>query len=192
MTSTVTEQLETRLGDGQTKGMWAWTVLRILLGWSFVWAFLDKFFGLGFSTCRNPETGAIDFVCDAAMVRGGSPTFGFLSFGTEGSHTGFLFDWMAPAAPDAIGLADIGFMLALLLGGVALMLGIGVRIAAIGGAILMLFMFLAADVWPENNPVNSSHLIEMVAFLGIATVGAGRFALQDWFSRTFPSLSWVR
>jgi thiosulfate dehydrogenase [quinone] large subunit len=191
-TAGVTGGLERVLGDGTTKGMWAWTVLRLLLGWSFLWAFLDKFFGLGFATCRVPETGSIDFVCSASMVKGGSPTYGFLTFGTQASHTGGLFDWMASSGPDSIGWADIVFMAALLLGGVALMLGIGVRIAAIGGAILMVFMFLAADVWPEQNPINSSHVIEMVAFLGIATVGAGRFALQGWWDRTFPSLRSLR
>lgn len=180
-----TEPLERALGDGHTKGMWAWTVLRLLLGWSFLWAFLDKMFGLGFSTCRAAESSAIDFGCDAAMIKGGSPTFGFLEFGTQASHTGFLFDWMAPAGPDAINLADVGFMLALLFGGVALMLGIGVRTAGIGGALLMAFMFFAGDVWPEQNPVNSSHVIEMVAYLGIATVGAGPFSLQNW-ARKIP------
>jgi thiosulfate dehydrogenase [quinone] large subunit len=180
------------LGDGTTRGMWAWTVLRLLLGWSFLWAFLDKAFGLGFSTCRAPDSSSIDFVCDSAMVQGGSPTYGFLTFGTQRSHTGWMFDWMASSAPDSINLADVGFMAALLLGGVALMLGVGVRIAAIGGALLMLFMFLAGDVWPETNPINSSHVIEMVAFLGIATVGAGRFALQPWFDRTFPRARWIR
>jgi len=179
--------------DGtRVKGMWARTVLLILLGWSFLWAFLDKFFGLGLATCRSAESSSIDFLCDAAMINGGSPTYGFLDFGTQASHTGFLFDWMAPSAPDAIDLADIGFMLALLFGGVALMLGIGTRIAAVGAAILMAFMFLAADVWPTNNPINSSHSIEMVAFLGIATVGPGAFSLQRWFERTFPALKAIR
>lgn len=185
-----TEQpLDTNLDDGQTRGMWAWTALRLLLGWSFLWAFLDKFFGLGFSTCRAAESSSIDFACDAAMMNGGSPTYGFLTFATADSHTGGLFDWMAPSAPDAINLADIGFMAALLLGGLALMLGIAVRTAALGGALLMLFMFLAGDVWPENNPINSSHVIEMIAFLGIATVGAGRFSLQHRFSGKIPALS---
>ncbi|HUW01476.1 MAG TPA: DoxX family protein [Acidimicrobiales bacterium] len=174
------------------KGMWAWTVLRLLLGWSFLWAFLDKAFGLGFATCRAEDSSSIDFMCDAAMLKGGSPTFGFLTFGTEASHTGFLFEWMAPSAPDAINFADVLFMVALLLGGVALMLGIGTRIAAVGGAILMAFMFLAGDVWPPNNPINSSHVIEMAAFLGIATVGASAFSLQGWFQRKFPSATWVR
>ena len=183
--------LAERFGDDEVKGMWAWTLLRLLLGWSFLWAFLDKMFGLGFATCRL-EGGAIDFGCDAAMINGGSPTYGYLNFATQGSHTGGLFEWMAPTAPDAINFADIGFMLALLFGGVALMLGIGVRIAAIGGAILMAFMFLAGDVWPDNNPINSSHVIEMAAFLGIAYVGAGRFSLQSWFDEKFPGLRWLR
>lgn len=197
--SVLTDRLDDQLTEpaaksvnGSIKGMWAWTVLRLLLGWSFVWAFIDKMFGFGFSTCRAADSSAIDFFCDAAMIRGGSPTYGVLEFGTQGSHTGGLFSWMAPSGPDAINFADVGFMLALLAGGVALMLGLGTRIAAIGGAALMMFMFLALDVWPETNPVNSSHTIEMVAFLGIATVGPGRFALQSWWDRTFPSMRWLR
>jgi thiosulfate dehydrogenase [quinone] large subunit len=186
------ERVSVDLEGQRVKGMWAWTVLRLLLGWSFLWAFLDKFFGLGFATCRAEDSSSIDFGCSAAMIDGGSPTYGFLAFATEASHTGFLFDWMAPSAPDSINLADIGFMAALLLGGIALMLGIGTRIAAIGGAMLMAFMFLASEVWPENNPVNSSHIIEMVVFLGIATVGPGAFSLQGWFQRKFPSMTWVR
>ncbi|MEM7274862.1 MAG: hypothetical protein AAF547_17395 [Actinomycetota bacterium] len=173
---------------GRPDAMWAWTALRVLLGWSFLWAFLDKFFGLGFATCRATDSPAIDVGCDAAMISGGSPTYGYLNFATEGSHTGFLFDWMAPSAPDAINLADVWFMAVLLLGGLALMLGVAVRTAAVGGAILMAFMFLAGDVWPENNPVNSSHVIEMVVFLGIATVGAGPFAIQRWVNRRLPLL----
>lgn len=198
MTATA-DQLDSELSEEttQTKGMWAWTVLRILIGWSFLWAFLDKMFGLGFATCRGagPEgtpASSIDFMCDAAMINGGSPTFGYLNFATQNSHTGFLFDWMAPSAPDAINLADVGFMVALLLLGVALMLGIGTRIAAIGGALMMAFMFLAGDVWPENNPVNSSHVIEMVVLLGIFTVGPGRFSLQNWMERTFPFMRWAK
>ncbi len=57
----------------EVRGMWAWSLLRLLLGWSFLWAFLDKMFGLGFATCRL-EGGGIDFGCDAAMLSGGSPT----------------------------------------------------------------------------------------------------------------------
>ncbi len=96
---------------------------------------------------------------------------------------------MAPSAANSINLADVGFMAVLFLGGLALILGIGVRTASLGGAVLMTFMFLAVDVWPENNPVNSSHVIEGFVFLGIATVGAGRFSLQEWANKKIPWLS---
>lgn len=188
MVATVKDRVQKDLEGERIKGMWAWTALRILLGWSFFWAFIDKMFGLGFSTCRAAESSSIDFLCNASMIKGGSPTFGFLTFGTAASHTGSLFDWMASSGPDTIGVADVAFMAALLFGGLALMFGVGVRTAAIGGALLMAFMFLAGDVWPENNPVNSSHIIEMVAFLGIATVGPGAFSLQKWANAKIPVL----
>lgn len=183
MTATLTKQANADVDGTTVKGMWAWTVLRLLLGWSFLWAFFDKMFGLGFATCRAEEGSSIDYVCSAAMVKGGSPTFGFLTFATEASHTGSWFAWMAPSAPDAINVADVLFMAALLGLGVALMAGVFTRTAGIGGAVLMLFMFLASEVFPEQNPVNSSHIIEMVALLGIATVGPGAFSLHAVFHR---------
>lgn len=174
-------------GGGEGAGLWAWTVLRILLGWSFIWAFLDKLFGLGFATCRL-ESGGIDFGCDAAMISGGSPTYGFLTFGTQGSHLGEWFDWMGSSGPDAINFTDWLFMAVLLLGGLSMMLGVAVRIGAVGSALLVFMMFLAGNVWPEHNPVNDSHIIETVVYLGIAYVGPGRFALQGWVDDRFPAL----
>lgn len=191
MTTTVLDRFQQDLDGRKVPGMWAWTVLRLLLGWALLWAFLDKMFGLGFATCRAETGGSIDYLCDASMLKGGSPTFGFLAFGTEASHTGGLFDWMAPSAPDAINLADVAFMAALLFGGVALMLGVATRYAGIGAAILMAFMFLAGDVWPPNNPVNSSHVIEFFAYLGIASAGPGAFSLQNWVSEHISWLRWT-
>lgn len=111
-----------------------WGVLRLAIGWTFLWPFLDKLFGLGFSTCRDGDTGTIDLACDAAMIKGGSPTYEFLTFGTVESRTGFLFDWMAPSSPDSINVTDVAFMLALLLIGVALVLGVAVKLGGLGGA----------------------------------------------------------
>ena len=60
------------------RGWVFWGLLRIAMGWIFLSAFLDKCFGLGFATGRDPETGAIDFGSADAWINGGSPTDGFL------------------------------------------------------------------------------------------------------------------
>ncbi|MGZ8580917.1 MAG: hypothetical protein ACXWW9_06500, partial [Actinomycetota bacterium] len=79
---------ETRRGLGVVMGL-----LRLALGWTFLWAFLDKMFALGFSTGRvvDEATGAssIDFVGDAAWINGGSPTAGVLGFAMKGPFTDF-------------------------------------------------------------------------------------------------------
>jgi thiosulfate dehydrogenase [quinone] large subunit len=47
--------------------------------------FLDEAFALGFSTGPNPETGAINFFGPDAWISDGSPTDGFLGFGSAAS-----------------------------------------------------------------------------------------------------------
>jgi thiosulfate dehydrogenase (quinone) large subunit len=144
---------------------YAWAVARISLGWVFLWAFLDKTFALGFATGRA-EDGTIDFFGDAAWINGASPTEGFLSFGTKGPFAEF-FQSFAGAA-----WADWTFMIALLGIGVALTLGIGMRIAAISGAVLMGLMYLAA-LWPENNPFMDDHIIYGIVLIGLMVASAG-------------------
>ena len=150
-------------------------VTRILLGWVFLWAFLDKLFGLGFTTCRAEEGSAIDFVCDTAFIKGGAPTFGFLEFGTASSHTGGLFDWLAPTGPESQNIVDWVFMLALLVIGVGLTLGIAMRLSTIGGAVMLVFMYLAGFVWPANNPLIDDHLVYAVVLIGLLAVHAGDY-----------------
>jgi len=157
-------------------------VLRIAMGWTFLWPFLDKLFGLGFATCRAETGGGIDVMCDAAFLKGGSPTYGFLTFGTEGSHTGGLFDWMASSGPTDQNLTDWLFMGALLGAGVLLTLGIMMRIACVGAAALLVFMYLAGSVWPENNPFLDDHLVEAIVLIVLMLAGAGRWlGLGTWW-----------
>lgn len=151
-----------------------WGILRLSIGWIFLWSFLDKLLGLGFATCRG-EDGVIDFACSASFVKGGAPTYGFLEFATQSSHTGGVFRDLAPSGPTSPNVVDWLFMVALLLIGVALMLGIGVRLAGFGGALLVAFMYLAGFVWPENNPVIDEHIIEIILLVSFALVGAGRW-----------------
>ncbi|WP_327256281.1 hypothetical protein [Streptomyces sp. NBC_01244] len=51
----------------------ALAALRVLVAWTFIWPFLDKLFGLGFSTPAAKS-----------VINGGSPTEGFLLHGTKG------------------------------------------------------------------------------------------------------------
>jgi thiosulfate dehydrogenase (quinone) large subunit len=143
-------------------------LLRISLGWVFLWAFLDKMFALGFSTGRDAETGVVDRFGDAAWLNGGSPTKGFLSFGTKGPLADF-YSGFAGAA-----WADWLFMAGLLGIGLALVLGIGIRVAAVAGAALMVMMWSAA-LAPDNNPFMDDHIIYALTLIVLALMGAGRF-----------------
>jgi thiosulfate dehydrogenase (quinone) large subunit len=140
---------------------------RISLGWVFLWAFLDKTFALGFATGRDPETGVVDRFGDAAWINGGSPTEGFLKFAADGPFKGFYND-IAGAA-----WADWLFMLGLLGIGVALMLGITMRIAAAAGTLLLVMMWTVV-LPPENNPFMDDHLIYAMVLIVLALTAAGR------------------
>ena len=148
----------------------ALAVLRIGFGLTFLWAFVDKLFALGFATGRavDPATGAetVDRFGDAAWINGGSPTEGFLAFGTKGPFAE-LYQSMAGAA-----WADWLFMLGLLGIGTALTLGIGMRLATAGGAVLYLLMWTAA-LPPANNPVIDDHVLGAITMVVLGLTAAG-------------------
>lgn len=148
----------------------AMALLRISLGFVFLWAFLDKTFGLGFATGRNAKSGAIDYFSDAAWINGGSPTEGYLTYGL---HTKEPFtNLYSNLAGDA--LVDWLFMLGLLGIGVALLLGIGMRVAAVSGIALMALMYTAGSIWPENNPAVDDHVVYAIAIAAVALAEADR------------------
>ena len=131
-------------------------VLRIAMGWYFLWAFIDKTFGLGYAT---PS--------DNAWIDGGSPTTGFLG-GAEGPFGDIFNDMAGSAAWDWL------FMIGLLGIGLALILGIGMRIAAVSAALLLVLMFAAA-LPLVTNPVIDSHLTEALTIIALAMLGAGNY-----------------
>jgi thiosulfate dehydrogenase [quinone] large subunit len=159
----------------------ALAVLRIAFGLTFLWAFFDKLLALGFSTGRsvNPETGVetVDRFGDAAWISGGNPTEGFLKFGADGPFKGFYNS----IAGDA--WVNVSFMFALLALGVALTFGIGMRIAAIGGAVLYLMMWSVA-LLPENNPIIDDHILGAITLVVLAAFAAGdTWGLGHWWKR---------
>ena len=146
----------------------ALAVLRVAFGLTFLWAFFDKLFALGFHTGVNDQTGVTDRFGDAAWINGGSPTTGFLKFGVpENNPFKGFFNGMAGSA-----WADWLFMAGLLGIGLALTFGIGMRLAAGAGALLYGLMY-AASLPLENNPVIDDHLIGAVSVIVLALVLAG-------------------
>lgn len=125
------------------KAWYAVAVARVLLGFVFLWAFLDKTMGLGFATAPAK-----------AWVAGGSPTSGFLLHGVNEKSP--LLDFFHGLAGNP--LVDWLFMLGLLGIGLALILGIGLRVAAVAGSVLLMMMW-AASVPLENNPLVDEHMI---------------------------------
>ncbi len=157
---------------------------RILLGLVFLWAFLDKTFGLGYTTASK-----------AAWVFGtgdGSPTYGFLKFGSnpEGPFAS-TFSGMASQSPNAF--LNWLFMFALAGVGIAFTLGIFMRIAAIGGTALLFLMYLAEAPWAKytdssgatvagTNPVIDDHIVYGVVMITLMLLFAGRtWGLGRWW-----------
>ncbi|WP_234588779.1 DoxX family membrane protein [Micromonospora sp. MH99] len=129
--------------------------IRMALGWIFLWAFLDKLFGLGHETeSKN------------AWINGGSPTKGFLTFGVAGPFKD-VYTGIAGAA-----WADLLFMAGLAGIGIALLLGVGMRIAAVTGGLLLVLMWTAV-LPPENNLFMDDHLIYAGVLAVLALVNAG-------------------
>ena len=154
-------------------------VLRIAMGWTFLWAFLDKAFGLGFSTGRNVETGAIVFGGPDAWVNGGSPTAGVVGFALKGPFKGVIQTItgyeMTQAGPHVAAWVDVLYMVTLLAIGVALILGVATKLAAIGGIAWMSVFFLATAIWPEHNPFLDEHIVEILVLAAVLLANAGRY-----------------
>jgi thiosulfate dehydrogenase [quinone] large subunit len=166
----VTEPTITKAPEQEyVKGGRIWGALRIAMGWTFLWAFLDKAFGLGFATGRNPDTGAIAFFSKDAWIHGGSPTNGVLIYALHGPFKG-LYDGLAGQT-----WVEWVYMASMLLIGLGLLFGIGTRLAAVGGIAWMAIFYTATAVWPANNPFLDEHVVYAIVLAGIAYVAAGRY-----------------
>jgi thiosulfate dehydrogenase [quinone] large subunit len=150
--------------------------LRIALGFVFLWAFLDKTFGLGYSTAA-----------ERSWLSGGSPTNGFLSR-VEVGPLQSLFNAIA-----GTWWADLLFMVGLLTIGVALIAGVALRLAAAAASLMMVLMWAAE--WPlaqftstgaangSSNPFVDYHLIYALSAIVLAVIGAGScFGLAKWWA----------
>jgi thiosulfate dehydrogenase [quinone] large subunit len=130
-------------------------VLRIAFGLIFLWAFVDKLFGLGFAT--KPES---------AWIRGGDPTLGYLSNSPSGPFASFYNGLAGQAWVTWL------FMISLLAIGIALLLGIALRITAVAGGLLYVMMWSVA-LPPTTNPVLDDHLLGAISLAVFAATSAG-------------------
>lgn len=142
-------------------------VLRLAFAWEFLWAFGDKLFGWGFATPG-----------ERSWLNGGSPTRGFL----ENSAAGPFESFYRSIAGD--GWANWLFMIGLAGIGLALLLGIGMRIAAVSGAVLLVMMWSVA-LPPETNPFLDEHLLQALMLILLVRLAAGdTLGLGKWWAST--------
>ena len=187
-----------RLEPVHTRGLQAvMGILRLLLGWTFLWAFLDKAFGLGFSTGRDPVTGAITFFGEGqAWFNGGSPTEGVFAYALHAGPFQGLYEGLGNVTMTAQGPAaappawiDAVYMISMLLIGIGLMTGVMTRIAAVGGIAWMAIFYTATAIWPEHNPGVDEHVVEAVVLVALILANAGRYL---GFGRAWQRLGFVR
>jgi len=141
-------------------------VLRIVTGFVFLWAFVDKLFGLGYAT---PSKGA--------WLNGGSPTKGFLSGVHVGPFESMFHAWAGTWWADTL------FMLGLAAVGIALIAGVALRLSAVAGSLMMLMMWAAE--WPfalststgeathSTNPLIDYHILYALVLIVLAAAAAG-------------------
>lgn len=115
--------------------------LRLGMGFIFLWAFLDKLFGLGFATTSAK-----------AWINGGSPTAGFLTNAVHGPFASFFHGL------SGVPVVDWLFMGGLLFTGITLIFNKYLFWGVISGSSMLLLMYLAV-LPPENNPIIDDHII---------------------------------
>ncbi|NEB76376.1 hypothetical protein G3I40_14245 [Streptomyces sp. SID14478] len=141
--------------------------VRILTGFVFLWAFLDKTFGWSYATPSGK-----------GWIDGGSPTKGFLGAVAVGPLQS-TFHGMAGDV-----WVDWLFMLGLLAIGIAVTSGVVLRLAAVAGTVMMALMW--AGEWPpaqhlstgapsmSSNPVVDYHVVYAAILIALAVGHAGR------------------
>ncbi|KQX67420.1 DoxX family membrane protein [Streptomyces sp. Root1310] len=165
-TASATETAVSADTGTHTARAYAFASLRLLTGFVFLWAFLDKTFGLGYATPSGK-----------GWIDGGSPTKGFLGSVAVGPMESTFHAWAGDP------WANWLFMLGLLGIGLALVAGVALRLAALAGTAMMALMWIAE--WPpakhlsdgspsmSTNPFVDYHLIYAAALIVLAAAAAG-------------------
>jgi thiosulfate dehydrogenase (quinone) large subunit len=138
--------------------------LRVALGWLMFYA--------GITKVMDPDWSAAGYLTHASSFPG---FFASLADSSILPCINFVNEW---------GLTLLG---------VSLILGIGVRLSGVLGAVLMLMYYLPVLDFPmagEHSYIVDEHIIYALVLLYLSSVRAGRtMGLESWFGRTFFSKS---
>ena len=161
-------------------------VLRIAMGWVFLFAGIEKFLALS----GKPFSAA-----------------GFLQFATMGTWPGVTLaqgEYINPTHPlwaslgqsaGLIGVVNVLVVFGELAIGTALILGLFTRFAAAMGTLMLTFFFVAS--WDFANGIVNSDAIYMILTASLGIMGAGRvFGLDAVLEKTefvkrIPALNYV-
>jgi thiosulfate dehydrogenase [quinone] large subunit len=133
-------------------------LLRLAMGWIFVWS--------GFDKLLTDWTSA-----------------GFLVNGTSGPLQSWFMDLGANSA--AVNVIDGLVISGQILIGLTLILGVFTRFSLFWAA-AMIFMFYIAQFPPANNPFLDEHIVYLVVFLLLGALGAGRILGLDALIEKLP------
>ena len=132
-----------------------------------------------------------------AWISGGSPTKGFLSGVHAGPFQSMFHAWAGTWWADTL------FMLGLAAIGLAVIAGIGLRLSAAAGTLMMLMMWAAE--WPfalststgeathSTNPLIDYHIIYALVLIALATAAAGNtWGLGRRWATLVGDRTWLR
>ena len=143
-------------------------IARFIMAAQFLWAFFDKLFGLSHTTTP-----------DKAWIRGGAPTAGFLGNAATGPLQ-TIYNLIAGKA-----LTNWLFMLALVLIGLALLIGAGMKVATISGSVLLFLQWSAILPKPGNILQIDEHVVYILVLLTLLFLKAGQIAgFGRWWADT--------
>ena len=135
-------------------------LLRVSMGWLMFYA--------GITKVLDPEWTAFGYGSSAQTFSG-------------------FFQWIV--SPANIGWIDFVNQWGLTLLGISLILGVGVRLSSVLGAVLMMFYYFPALDFPyagEHSYIVDDHIIYVLVLIFFAVVKAGRYyGLESWFANTF-------
>ncbi len=168
-------------------------LLRIGLGLLYLWAFIAQGFGIGYTNQETPAAGATAVVAvDYGWHFSYDADKGWISSGFQHSPTAGYVDkahgptaWVVQKLPT--GVDDFGWMFALGGLGVALTLGICMRIAGWGGFLLNMIIWFAGFP-PTSNPLlDGEHMTFALVLLLLMFLHAGNhWGLGRWWSARTP------